>query len=315
MNTISIESPIIDRKGNETTVYRLMSRIIGSRLRKRYDDGPDRDDAAQIAMSHAWQRFTELATSKPELTIEERAVLAARYGAWRTDRPVTIEPRPFRYVDALDYVSPDCDLFHLPSHAGRQRYWLMTVSESVELPAKERDAMIAKLPAKLRPYATLAAQGRTQRKIADGLGECLDTVVRRMRAVKSAIADMISEREIELARLSDGWRECCGLEPINTGETEATTEAIRECNDHACLVVETDRAPAAEPMGLPITLEGSEPRTPSHIVADIDDIKRVARPATTEPVTEPVTYWESPYLDYVRSGAALRAASSWTMWK
>lgn len=237
MNAVSIETPLVDRRGETTTVYRLMSRIIASRLRRRYDDGPDRDDACQTAMAHAWQYFTELATAKPELSIEERAVLAARRGTWRADRPVTTEPRPFRYRDAMDYVSDTDELFHLPAHAGKQRYWLMSASEAVTLPPAERDAMIAKLPANLRPYATLAAQGVTQTRIAERRGESRDTVVRRMRAVRAAIADMIAEREADCE--SADWLRVLANQLAD--ESRATSEAIRECNTHAQLVVETDR--------------------------------------------------------------------------
>jgi hypothetical protein len=233
----TINAPIVDRRGETTTAYRLMARIIGSRLRKRYEDGPDRDDASATAMAHAWQYFESLATSKPELTIEERAVLAARRGCWRTDRPVTSEPKPFRYVDAMDYVAADCDLFHLPSHAGRQRYWLVNSAEATTMPPAERDALIATLPAQLRPYATLAAQGVTQARIADRRGESLATVERRMRAVRTAIAAMIAEREAEAE--SADWLKV--LENQLSDESRATSEAIRECNEHARLVVETDR--------------------------------------------------------------------------
>lgn len=333
MNAVSIESPIVDRRGETTTFYRLMSRIIASRLRKRYNDGPDRDDACQTAMAHAWTYFETLATTKPELTIEERAVLAAKRGSWECRRPVTIEPRPFRYKDALDYVSADDGLFHLPSHAGRQRYWLMTASEAVELPPAERDSMISQLPAQLRPYATLAAQGVTQAKIAERRGECERTVRNRLRDVKAAIADMIAEREIELARLSDGWRECCGLEPI---ETEATIEAIRECNDHASLVVETDRPTPVDtavssswdmfnsvvfssPEPLRKTYNVPLPIMPSClcIVRNFGHVKPAQPKPQPKPHSEPqpATYWQSPYLDYVRSQSAVKTATSWTMWK
>lgn len=194
---------------NFAHAYDTIHRLIASRLRRRIE--PARlDDAIQTATVHAWSEWTKLATTRPELDEGERAILAARSGCFRWARRVSAEPRQKHYRDAMDYVSPDTDVFHLPAHAGKVSYRDLSANDAAALEPAERDAMIAQLPAQLRPYATLAAQGVTQSKIAERRGESHKTAKRRLAAVKTAIRELAAARQAATdveAWLADGLSE------------------------------------------------------------------------------------------------------------
>ena len=145
----------------------------------------DQDDQLQNGLAHTWVYCQANRDSHPDWDDRECTVKAAVLGAKRITRPIV--PREPHYRDAMDYVSPDDDVYHLPSHAGRAR------RESCELSDEELVETI--LPEPLQPIARLAIAGLKQSAIARRRGCSRNTVVTRMREIRQAIRDHAADRQ------------------------------------------------------------------------------------------------------------------------